>query len=167
MPRINSRSGRSRRRRNGGGRFDPNLFVLDNTSVDTADTVVNTTLFTNSNPYRVLSSFRPSAITIAPGATATTTYVFVRRLPSGYAAPAITVVTGLTTLVDQPDIVGYGVIRSEAATLASASFEIEMSWLHPNMVLYEGDSLILQAVVNTSSVSHLISGILEFGTRAL
>ncbi len=155
---------KNQRKRTRNSRLDPNLFVLEDLAIDTADTVVNTTILTNSLPTRMSIHMRGVQLTACKGSTAARVFWVLRRLPSGYTAPNVTISTGLTDFVDQPNILGFG-FRAYLTT-DTIGFA-EWQWIHKNATLYEGDSLVLQCVPNTSSTNLIETGQLEFGSRFL
>ncbi len=157
-----------KRQRNGRmvRKLDPNLFLFEAVALSTADTAVNTTVFTNSEKQRYLWQYRSCRTILFPSSGGTPTVFWVlRRVPSGYSAPtAVTVATGLTTWIDQPDVIAYACERP--LTSYTAPIEAEFTVLKSTVVLFEGDTVVLQAVIN-ETVNANFSGELEFGTAGL
>ena len=153
------------RKSKGAMRMDPNLFILENVAVTDQDLVVNTTIFTNSEKQRYLFALRSANVSMPACATgANITYFVLRRVPSGYSAPAATVATGLTVWADQPDVLAYAYYISQGASTTPVN--VEFTKLKRNVVLYEGDLVVLQAVPSTG-VDSSFYGQIEFGTRGL
>ncbi len=157
---------RGKRSRNSAtGRLDPNIYILEDASVAVIDTAVNSTLVTNDKPSRLLIRMKGATLQVNNGTTNARVFWVLRRLPSGYTAPAITVGSGTASFVDQPDVLGYG-FKSYQTTDAS-SIPARWVWLKPSIVLYEGDQLLLQAVTNTTSPNLIESGVIEWGSKYL
>ncbi len=155
------RRGRGRtRRRRAARRGDPNLYLLENISINTADTVSNTTLFTFAEKSRMIVALRGVTLHVWGGATTNMVYCVIRRVPSGYSSPSITVASGLTAIVDQPDILCYGFCAFITGSVDENPLAI--TWLRPNMVFYEGDVLLCQIVSNTTSTGMFAGGAIEW-----
>ncbi len=161
-----------KRRQKGGGRgrgrdprqWSPQLFIAEGLDIDTADTVTNTTILTQSAHIPVSCKFRSARIGAANGATAAAIFAILRRVPAGYTAPNITVTTGLTSFVDEPDVMAYGYIQF--VQNATGLMSVTLRPVYPDQILYEGDLLVFQMVSGTSSVSLVGSAQVEFLTRA-
>ncbi len=161
-----ARIGRSNRRaRKRSARLDPNLYLLEDQSIATADTVLNVTLLTQSEKQPYVISARDMHLEALGGNTNSRVFYVLRRVPSGYSAPSITVTSGLNTIVDQPDILLYGFINFTTGGVDSNVNTTQR--LRPTMVFYEGDTLILQAVGNVTSTGLVVSGFIEWGSRGL
>ncbi len=91
-------------------------------------------------------------------------FFILRRLPSGYTAPAITITSGLTSFIDQRDVLGYCLYQYNTVNPIDP---VTWTWIRPSIVLYEGDSIVLQAVSNNNSTGLLETQIVEFGSRYL
>ncbi len=145
--------------------LDPNFYVLEDETVQTQDTVVSKTILTNSIPSRMYLSMRSLILNWRGGATDCRYYVILRRVPSGYTAPSFVVSTGLTAIADQPDVLAVGTGLYELAN--TTRLYTRISWIKKNTVLFEGDSLVLQMVINANSSGLAAFGEAEFGTKIL
>ncbi len=154
------KSGRGKR--GSGKRLDPNIYVLEDASIATADTVVNSTLITNGQPARMRIKMRRAQLITTGGSGSSRVFWLIRRVPSGYSAPSITVTSGLTVFADQPDVLGIG-FRAASST-ETAALQATWQWIKRSVVLFEGDSLVLQCVPNTSDTGLTESGQIEFGS---
>jgi hypothetical protein len=150
-------------------RWDPNLYLLNQMNASTTATQT-TTLYTNGTNEVIKVRLRRPTLSIFPGTAANNCYVCIRRVPSGYANPSTLVATaGLTATIDQPDIFGFGVM---VLTIGSASdttdFEPPISWraLHPTMLLYSGDTIVVQVANNAASTNQSLNGYIEFDTSS-
>ncbi len=132
----------------------------------TANSVTSVTAWTNADAQRYLVRFRGARFAVTPGSAAARVFLVVRRVPSGYTAPAITVGTGLTAIIDQPDVLAWGLASVPAASLTGSELNIPLRALKPTMPMYEGDTLVIQAVSDASSTNQAVSGFMEFGTRS-
>ncbi len=142
--------------------MDPNLFIMPDQAITSG--AVDVTLFTNTDPYRVQLSLKAcSLVSTSADNAAEPVYAILRRVPSGYANPTVTLATGLSSFIDQPDVLGYLVLRTRGGVLYPVPEPFR--WLNPSKVFYEGDSLILQMV--TPSTTAEASGIFEFGTKTI
>jgi hypothetical protein len=136
---------------------DPNLWTSAQVNLTTS--AVAQTVYTNSTAGTQLPSvvtIKSAEVALNPASTAGGyCYWILRRLPSGYSAPAITVASGLTSFVDQPDIFGVAVcVNSVAsATTPDITTDVDFFWLRKRMVFYPGDTLILQAIEQNNSAS--------------
>ncbi len=154
--------GKRSKRRSSGKRMDPNIYVLEDASIATADTVVNSTLLTNGQPARMRIRMRRAQLITTGGSGSSRVFWLIRRVPQGYSAPSITVTSGLTVYADQPDILGIG-FRASSST-DTAPLQASWQWIKRSVILYEGDSLVLQCVPNTSDSGLVESGQIEFGS---
>ncbi len=148
----------SRRRRR-----DPNIYTLEAISIATADSATTTNLVTTSEKSPTLITLRSALLEVSGGATTAQTFFVIRRVPSGYSAPAITVTSGLTTFVDQPDVLAYGFCSYITTTVDPDPVLVRM--LRPTMLFYEGDVLTIQATSNTNSTGLVYNGVIEWDSR--
>ncbi len=147
---------RNRRRRGGARaqnrrRWAPNLFIAEGTDIDTADTVANTTIFTNSNDFPMNVRFKSGKIGAAAGGTATAVYAVIRRVPQGYTAPAITVATGTTSFADEADVLAYAYLQWVPSP--GANMSVAYRPVFPRQTLFAGDTIVSQMVAGVTSAS--------------
>ncbi len=143
-------------------RLDPNLYVLEDASIATADTAVNGSLLANDRSARMIVKFRRATLMAFGGNTGARVFWIIRRVPSGYTPPSITVTSGLTVFADQADVLGYGI--ADFTSDGSEHFA-KFTWIRRTTVLFEGDYIALQCVTNTSSTGLLEAGEIEFGSK--
>ncbi len=154
----NRRANRTR-----SGRITPQVHVSEELAVALADTVVSTSLYSSAVGTAGLEvpmrfHFRNCVLNVTQGATATAkVFVLIRRVPSGYTPPAITITTGNLSFIDMPDILAYGFI--EGFDNVPAKLEI----LRRTVVCHPGDAVYLQAVSNAASVGQSVSTITGYG----
>ncbi len=152
------RSRRSNRRNNNQRpRWDPTLYCIENLALATADTPSNNTILTITSPSQPylfrLTDFHAS---ILSGANAALNLFVVRRVPSGYTAPtSVTIATGGSTFIDTIDVIAYGMILSTAGSTSEQ--EVVMTYLRRTITLYQGDSVVVQAVPNVACVGQTYS----------
>ncbi len=152
MPR--SRNLRPRRRR----RWDPSIFTVENVSLTAADTASNNTILTIGNPAQPYSfRLKECHVQVLSGATAAMNLFCIRRVPQGYSNPSITVATGTSTLIDTANVIAYGMILANAVASSTSEQEVELTILKPTITLFEGDTVIIQAVPNSSSTGQTYS----------
>ncbi len=164
MSASRSRNGRSRRSRQ--PRYDPNFWVSEVLPITVADTPDNRTLYTNPDATPVSFRMQRSMISVNAGAASSCCLFVVRRVPQGFTAPTtITISTGTAPFVDAPDVIGYQVIYITTGT--NTLFQFPFIPLHPTITLYEGDSVVLQAVTNSASAGQGYTSLIEYGTRYL
>ncbi len=149
-----------------GRRWNPNLYILDNVAVITGDGVITTTVYTNSDQVPVSLVLKNADFSVFSGAAAARVWFVVRRVPQGYAPPAVTIATGLTAWADQPDVLAYGTIQVLAASSLQLPSEVRLTKLRAQTVMYQGDILVVQMVTDTNSTGQNVSGEVAFGTRA-
>ncbi len=157
-----------RRRGNGGGRRSsrrvgsPVLYTSDLVPVTTADTVVNTTVLTMADKVRQFVRVKSLQISANAGASQSRVYYVLRRVPDGYTPPTITLTSGTTAIVDDADVIGYGILNQNA-TNTNPTYQpvLRMSRRKNGAVLFNGDTLVLQAVADVSSTGQAISFILD------
>ncbi len=152
----------SRNRGRQGRRLDPNLYVLEDASIATADTAVNGSMLTNDKSSRMMVRMRRATLMAFGGNTGARVLWIIRRVPQGYTPPSITVTSGLTVFADQADILGYGIADF---TSDNGEHYAKFTWIRRTTVLYEGDYIALQCVTNTSSTGLLEAGEIEFGSK--
>ncbi len=164
MPRRSFRKNGRRRR------YDPNLWVTDNVAIASANTTVSNTIYTNSLATRVSLRFRKMQLNIAHNAlTAVRVFFVLRRVPQGYTAPSATIATGATVWTDLPDVFGYGYIYMAAVASQTNQFPEDYTLIltRPTMTLFEGDTVVIQAVPDQSIASLSYTGVAEFDTTVL
>ncbi len=149
--RNGGRNGRGRRRR-----WAPNLFVAEGLDIDTADTVANSTIFTNSNDFPFEVEFRSAKLGAASGGTGTAIYSVIRRVPQGYSAPSIAVTTGTTSFADEADVFAYAYLQWVPSP--GANMSVSYRPVFPRQTLYAGDTVVVQAVAGTTSAG-LVGGV--------
>ncbi len=158
--RNNRRGRRSRRPRL------PMLCIVEDTALATQDTVSNGTLYSPpiSNTGLDLPSrfrLRSCEVVISPGSGNNKVFAVVRRVPSGYSAPSITITNGIGSLVDCPDVLAYGLVNVFASTTDTME-RINLKLLRPNMVVYPGDVIYLQVVPNANSTGQVYNALAEY-----
>ncbi len=90
-------------------------------------------------------------LTMLPGATTNQSLFLVRKVPQGYTAPGIIMTTG-SSYVDHANILGYVLVTSVGGiTFTNTVNEKDFNWIRRNVLLHSGDTVVLQAVTNTSS----------------
>jgi hypothetical protein len=160
-----SRTLRPRRRT----RWDPNLYLLSQMSASTTATQT-TTLYTNGTNEVIKVRLRRPTLSIFPGGAANNCYICIRRVPSGYANPSTLVATaGLSATIDQPDIFGFGMmVMTINAAVETTDFQPPVTWrqLHQTLLLYSGDSLVIQVANNAASSGQTLNGYIEFDTSS-
>ncbi len=154
--------GRNLRRRSAGAFYDPNLYQITPAGVSSAQT--NTQMYSNSIAQRVLLRIRYVSVFFAPPAAATTIYLIVRRIPSGYGAPAITLGSGTSTFQDQPDVMAYGILRTIVGQVDPV--RIPVKFLSRVLQFNETDTLSLQLITDNAVASNFY-GEVEFGTATI
>ncbi len=157
MPRNRNRT----RRRRGGRLTAPQIHITEAVAVSTANTVSNTTIWTSAVGTSALEfpcriHLRKSIINVINGATASRTFVVIRRVPNGYSNPTISITTGNTSLIDFPDIMAYGFLDNGD----SVPFVLDIP--RPTMVFHPGDSLVLQAVTDVTSSGQTLSAMTHY-----
>ncbi len=158
MARNGNRGSRPQRRR-----YDPNIYLSEIITVNTANAAVNNTLYTNPDANPVSFRLQKTCFSVNPGDTSTPLWFVIRRVAQGYVAPTtVTVATGTTTFIDQRDVLGYAFIYVITGTNTTYNFDLKM--LRPTVTLYEGDFVVIQAVTSVSSAGQGYSVISEFGT---
>ncbi len=151
--------GRGNRRRL---KYSPQLFVAEDISIASAGTASSDSVYLVSDQTPVSIRFRKCTLSMTAGATATSNWFIIRRVPSGYGVPtSLTVATGVTSFIDAPDILGYAFVKAVGS--ASTTYEIEMVWLKPTITLYQGDQVVIQGTPSTNSTGNQFSAIMEFG----
>ncbi len=163
MGRRRFRGGNGRAAGSGSG-WNTQLFVGEGLDIDTADTVSNTTVTDNAGslvPAELV--FSRGKFSMASGATATAVFCILRRLPFGYASPNIAIATGLTTFVDETNIMAYGYAQFVSGIVAPSSFS--MVPINRKLVFHEGDTLLFQMVSATTSASLVGNVELAFKSR--
>ncbi len=161
MPR--QRAKKAPRRRSRGM---PVIATIEQTALATADTVTNVTLFAPpSSTTSVLESFqftlRSCDVTITAGNTSARVYAIVRKVPSGYTAPSITVSNAISTFADVPNVLAYGIINVYASDPDPMN-RISLNLLRNSCSMISGDSVIIQVVSDTSSVNQAWSSLAEY-----
>ncbi len=155
---------RSRRNRRARRIASPHIYVGEETALTAADTVSNEAIYTNtflasetSLPMRVV--WKDLRVTVTYGSATTRVFAILRRLPQGYTAPAITIATGNVAFVDQPDVLGYGMIQVSGNDTMN---RIDLRKLKGSVILHSGDALLLQVVSDTASANQKYSVISEY-----
>ncbi len=145
--------------------LDPNINLIEDTSISTADTAVNTTLYTSADKTLTTARLRSLQLACRGGAASTLVYFVIRRVPYGYSAPSITVSTSGSALIDQPNVMAVGFLNFITGNLDPQ--EATFQYLRPQMTFYEADTMVLQVVPNISSSSLVFGGLVEFGSRQI
>ncbi len=149
---------RNNRQKRRNPRLDPILYTADNVALATADTVSNLTVYNNGQNARVLFNMRQGYLNASGGGTDSSIFCVIRRLPSGYTEPSVTVSSGVTTFADQPDVVAFCLLDAVAGE--TAPVQARFIVIKPFIVLYGGDSIVMQTVCNTSSVGQIYSAMM-------
>ncbi len=157
---------RNRPRQSRARVLDPNIQVIESLAVDTADTVVNTTVYTSAD--KTLTTFRVRSMQIAAtgGASDALLYFVLRKVPSGYTAPSVTISTSGSVFVDMPNVLAVGFINFKTG-LVDNTFEPVWEYIRPQITCFEADTIVLQATTNTTSSGLKVSGLIEFGSRQI
>ncbi len=169
MTRANRRNN-PRRTRNRPRLSVPNIVVIEDTALATIDTASTLTIYSppqTTTSLELPSTFRlrSAKYSLLSGATAARVFAIFRRVPAGYTAPAITVATGVTTFVDVPDVIGYGLINYSGG--ADPENMVELTILKPNIRVFPGDTIVSQIVPNASSVGLTYTLLAEFNISAM
>ncbi len=140
--------------------------MLENQGLTTADTAVNQNLYSlpqSNSVYMPVSTFtlKTTRISITAGASTNTVLAVVRRVPSGYTEPTITVATGLTDFWDVPNILAYGMVQVFANSVDPMT-RIDLEFIKRTIPVYAGDRIVIQAVCNASSSGQKINVLAEY-----
>ncbi len=165
----------TRRSRNRGprgrNRLSPILATIENTALATADTVANVTLYappltgTSSVMERWAFRLNSAKLTIFAGGTTNRIYVVVRKVPQGYTAPSISITNAVTTFADVSNVLAYGVITVGGGTQDPMN-RLTLTMLKPRSIVLPGDSIVLQAVSDTTSSSQTFSLLAEYNVNS-
>ncbi len=135
----------------------PQLYILEEAAVVLADTVVSNTIYTSAVGTAALEmaqrfTLNKMTMNVNYGSVASAkVFVVVRRVPSGYSAPAITISTGNLSIIDFPDVLAYGFLDGQD----TVPYRLEMS--RPSVIVHPGDSVIIQCVSNVASTGQTVS----------
>ncbi len=162
MPR-NRRPSRAR-----SNKFDPNILVVEGSAIAVADTASNNSIITISTPSPpMLARYRGVQVSVTPGTgTATFCLFVIRRVPQGYTAPAITVAAGTSAVVDDSNVMAYGMININLTSATATGFvpdPITLIPLRRTLKMYPGDVLTLQGVSNAASTGQTFSAFGDIG----
>ncbi len=141
--------------------WSPHIFTMEGLAPVTADTAVNTTIYSNGETENFHYRAKSMNLTVTAGASTTSTYWILRKIPAGYTAPSATITTGETSFTDEAGVLGWGHARSFSTN--TAQIRMSQSWRRKVVVCAPGDSIVLQLVSNASSASLSVDGIHEFG----
>ncbi len=138
------------------------LHVSEELSVATADTPVNATVYsstvsTSAIQVPVRFTLRSCTINMQRGtAEFAKVFAIVRRVPSGYSFPSITIATGNSSFIDIPDVLAYGFLDE------SDTVPYKLDKLRSSIVLHPGDTLAIQFVSNLNSAGLKVDAITAF-----
>ena len=97
---------------------------------------------------------------VQTGNTAVTSWLVIRRVPNGYAAPtSVNVVTGSASFIDSPDVLAYGMFRG---TPSLTSDTLNWTIVKRSCILYDGDKVVVQGTPTASSVNNIFSSFIEY-----
>ncbi len=139
------------------------MYTLENIAIATADSATTTNMVTTSEKTPTRIRLTSVLLEVSGGSVACIAVFVIRRVPSGYSAPAITVATGLTTFVDQPDVLAYGFCSFVNGTVDPDPVLIH--YLRPSMTFYEGDVLAIQGTTNINSTALAFNGVVCWESR--
>jgi hypothetical protein len=138
-----------------------NFFISEDISTSTANSASADTILTNSSQVPLRVRLRNASFDAIAGNTSSSQFVFVRRVPAGYTAPAtITVATGSASTIDSPDVMAYGFTRYTGSEVGLDP--VPLSIVKPMLIFYPGDLLVIQGVVNVTSTGAGYSALLEY-----
>ncbi len=147
----------------------PQLFIRENVGLAVLDTASNSDIYSSPTSTSSLSKpvkFRsgPLRVTVVPGGTSAVVFAILRKIPEGYSAPAITITDGNSAFIDMGNVIGYGMIRVNAA-VPDPMNRIDLRMLQKEVTLLRGDKVTLQVVSNASSLGQEYSVLYEFTTQ--
>jgi hypothetical protein len=158
MARKNRRNGRK-------AKSSPLIYTLEDESLATADTAISGAFYTptlsNSSLVTTQFTLRSAEIVVKAGSSTNRVFAIIRKVPDGYANPAITVTDAITVFKDMPNVLAYGLVQVYAST-TDAMNRIALRVLKRTMLVHPGDSIVVQIVSDTSSAGQTISGMIEF-----
>ncbi len=130
----------------------------------TADSYTATTLFAPAASTTAVQdpnvfTLKSVDIRVIYGAAASVCYFVIRRVPSGVAAPAPAITTGITTVLDQDNVLGFGI---QQVTGVTGDHEFTWHSIRNAIKVNPGDSIILQSVSNVSSAGQAANGIIQY-----
>ncbi len=151
-----------RRQGSANARGTPYIFLAEDISIATADTAVNTTVITNSdNKKRTFILPRGPLLSCRNGAIDSNVFFIVRRVPSGYVAPtSVTIASGSATFIDVPNVLVWSLYNYESNQTTALSLRGTME--KRSLILYPGDSIVLQAIPSASSANLLAEAQMEY-----
>jgi hypothetical protein len=144
--------------------ISPQIYITEEVSISGADTVSNTAFYappisTTEVEMPTMFHLRSSDVTVQAGNANTRVFAVIRRVPSGYSAPSITITNGINVIIDMPDVLAYGLSN---ITTGATDNTLRLHLLKPNMRLYPGDNVTLQVVSNGASTSQTYSSLTEY-----
>ncbi len=143
-------------------KYSPQLFVAEDITIGTANTASSDPLYTMTDTTPVSFRLRRCVVSMTAGATATSNWFVIRRVPAGYAVPtSVTVATGVSSFIDAPDIMAYGFLKATGAS--TTTYNITLVPTRPTLTLYQGDLVTIQGVPSTTSATNQFSAVCEFG----
>ncbi len=151
-----------RRNRRSRERFNPQMFLAA-AAVDTGGAVVNTTLYTASDPTPQLFQLRGTTLTVTNSTNVSPIWVIIRRVPEGYSAPSWTPSGGTSSVVDEGNVLAFGSVVGTSSQSTLFTIRTRKS----NTILLQGDTVILQMVCSSSATGQAVDAMMEYGTRYL
>ncbi len=167
MPRNRGRISRSRRATSSAP-WSFHLWTQESTSLATADTASNTTIYTNSLSESVWFAIDSIDVSVKCGTTADSQVLYVvRKVPEGYSAPAITISSGEATFFDNDNILAWGnglILATEASGFARIKLSRHIA--KRRVRLDQNDFIVVQAVCGTSSTNQSYSFEMGYSTHS-
>ncbi len=146
-------------------RGTPQIFVAEQSSIPTADTATNVTVFTNAEEQPYLFTHKTPVFAADVSADMLVMAV-IRRVPNGYSAPtSVPISTGSSSFIDERDVLSYGFLLERAGSTDHPNFRFTM--LRSGVRLEKGDAVVLQLIPSATSASATCSVVLEYKTSGM
>jgi glycerol uptake facilitator-like aquaporin len=108
-------------------------------------------------------NLRNVRVNVTYGSTVTRVYFVVRRVPEGYAAPALTISSSVNSFTDPDNVLAYAVLNVSGT---GYSLEGDLNICKTNVVMFSGDIIYIQATSDTSSTGQTFSALAQYAVDA-
>ncbi len=150
--------------RRNGRRGVPTINVQEQVAIATADTAVNSTLYTNGDSQPFTFNLASAKISIPPtsGATTTPVWFIIRKVPQGYTAPAMSIASGNVSFADMENVLAYGFYQFQSANTVPLVAYLRI--LKSSARLQLNDTVVMQVTPGISSAGLVYNAEVVYST---